>query len=63
MELMKILNLADGFDEDAYEGIYEQWISYLFYSLCAFVFSRLLDFVDDFWQESEFETDIAMWCS
>ena len=27
MEVMEILNLADGLDEDAYEGIYEQWIS------------------------------------
>ena len=25
MEVMEILNLADGFDENAYEGIYEQW--------------------------------------
>ena len=24
MEVMEILNLADGFDENAYEGIYEQ---------------------------------------
>ena len=24
MEVMEILNLADGLDEDAYEGIYEQ---------------------------------------
>ena len=24
VEVMKILNLADGLDEDAYEGIYEQ---------------------------------------
>ena len=26
MEVMKILNLADGLDENAYEAIYEQWI-------------------------------------
>ena len=25
MEVMETLNLADGFDENAYEGIYEQW--------------------------------------
>ena len=24
IEIMEILNLADGIDEDAYEGIYEQ---------------------------------------
>ena len=28
MEVLEILNLADGLDEDAYEGIYEQWISF-----------------------------------
>ena len=33
---------------------------YLFYSLLSFVFSRFLDFVDDFWQESKFETEIQV---
>ena len=47
MEVMEILNLADGLDEDTYEGIYEQWISYFTCSVLAlpFVFSRLPDFV------------------
>ena len=51
MELVEILNLADGLDKDAYEGIYEQWISYFIFFILAlkFVFSKLLDFVDDFW--------------
>ena len=51
MELVEILNLADGLDKDAYEGIYEQWISYFICFILAltFVLSKLLDFVDDFW--------------
>ena len=51
MELVEILNLADGLDKDAYEGIYEQWISYFICFILAltFVFSKFLDFVDDFW--------------
>ena len=28
MEVMEILKLNDSLDEDAYEGIYDQWISY-----------------------------------
>ena len=59
--VMEILNLADGLDEDACEGIYEQWISYFtcFILALPFVFSRLLDFVfDDFWRAG-----IGVWCS
>ena len=60
---MEILNLGEGLDEDAYEGIYEQSISYFacFIISLSFVFSRFLDFVDDFWQvESKFDTDITV---
>ena len=65
MEVMEILNLADGPDEDACEGIYEQWISYFtcFILRLPFAFSRFPDFVYVFWLESEFGTVIGVWCS
>ena len=58
MEVMEILNLADSLDEDAYEDIYEQWISYFLCLILAlpFVFSRLHDFVNVFWRASKLGT-------
>ena len=65
MEVLEILNLADGLDEDAYKGIYEQWISYFtcFILALPFVFSRLPNLVDIFWQASKFGTGIGVWRS
>ena len=55
---MKILNLADGLDKDAYEDIYEQWTCcFIHFHSLSFVLSKL-DFVDTFWQKVKFANDV-----
>ena len=40
--------------------INNEYLILLFYSSFAIIFSRLPDFVDDFWQASKFGTDIGV---